>query len=218
MATDRRRAAAVSGLAAAVWACLAPIVGAQAVDRYSHASQYISELGARGMPNGATVSLLGFGVTGLLVFAFLKLARRELAPSRLAGAGVLALAGVGVAYLTAAFFRCDPGCPSVGSLSQSIHNASALFEYLGGFVGLLLLAVVFLRDPRRRFGAIATALAAVLVGIGFLGMLQPSQQEWRGLYQRLADGAIFAWIAGTSVALLRGARSIGDSARAVRDA
>jgi hypothetical protein len=49
-------------------------------------------------------------------------------------------------------------------------------------------------------------------------MLQPSQQESRGLYQRIADGALFAWIAWTSVVLWRGARATVAAPRVVGDA
>jgi presenilin-like A22 family membrane protease len=110
------------------------------------------------------------------------------------------------------------GCPSAGSLSQSIHSASGLFEYLGGLIGLLLLAAAFWSESRWRGSAVLSAVAATLVGIGFLGMLQPSQQESRGLYQRIADGAIFAWIARTSLVLRRGVRAVGTAPRVARDA
>src|SRR5262245_1115231 len=93
---DRRRAAAVCGFLAAIWAFLVPILGALGADGYSQTAQYISELGARGMASGVAVSILGFGVTGLLVFAFLCLARPELPPGKLATTGVVAFAGVGV--------------------------------------------------------------------------------------------------------------------------
>jgi hypothetical protein len=215
---ERRRAAVVCGLLAAMWAFLVPIVGARGVDGYSQTSQYISELGARGMPHGVVISTLGFGVTGLLVFVFLWLARPGLPATGLATAGVVAFAGVGVAYLAASVFRCDPGCPSEGSLSQTIHSTSGLFEYVGGGVGLLLLAAALRHDSPWRGAAAVTAAAAILVGIGFLGMLRPDRPEWRGFNQRIADGAIFAWIAWTSIALDRGGRVIGRAARVVRDA
>jgi hypothetical protein len=200
---DRRRAAAVCGLWSAVWAFVVPAAGSLRSD-YSQTSQYISELGARGEPLGAVVSIAGFGVTGLLVFAFLWLGRQELPAGLLTTIGVVGFAGVGVAYVVAAVFRCDPGCPSEGSLSQSIHSTSGLFEYLGASIGLLFLAAAFWRAPGWRAAVVPSVLAAILVGIGFLGMLQPSLQSWRGLSQRIADGAIFVWIAWTSLRLLRG--------------
>jgi hypothetical protein len=212
----RRRAAAICGLWSAVWAFVVPAVGSLRAD-YSQSSQYISELGARGEPLGSVVSIAGFGVTGLLVFAFLALARPELPAGALSTTGVVCFAGVGVAYVVAAVFRCDPGCPSEGSLSQSIHSSSALFEYLGGVIGLLFLAAAFRSAAGWRGAAAPSVLAALLVAIGFLGMLQPSLQSWRGLSQRIADGAIFVWIAWLSLRLLRASALIA-SPRAIRDA
>ena len=215
MVDDRRRAAAVCGLWSAVWAFVVPAAGSLRGD-YSQTSQFISELGARGEPLGSVVSIAGFGVTGLLVFAFLALARPELPAGALATVGVVCFAGVGVAYVVAAVFRCDPGCPSEGSLSQSIHSASGLFEYLGALIGLLFLAAAFWRAPGWRGAALPSVLAALLVGIGFLGMLQPSLQSWRGLSQRIADGAIFVWIAWLSLRLMRGSVLVA-APRASRD-
>jgi hypothetical protein len=86
-------------------------------------------------------------------------------------------------------------------------------------VGLMLLAAAFRRDSTWRRTAALTAAAAILVGIGFLGMLRPEQRAWRGLNQRIADGAIFAWIAWTSIVLQRRGRVTGHAgARVAHDA
>jgi hypothetical protein len=45
--------------------------------------------------------------------------------------------------------------------------------------------------------------AAVLVAVGFVGMLTPALHSIRGLSQRCAEFRIFGWIAATSVFLLR---------------
>jgi hypothetical protein len=213
---DRRRAAVVCGLWSALWAFVVPAAGSLRTD-YSQTSQYISELGARGEPLGSVVSIAGFGVTGLLVLAYLWLARPELPVGALTTIGVVCFAGVGVAYLVAAVFRCDPGCPGEGSLSQSIHSTSGLSEYLGALIGLLLLAAAFWRAPAWRGAAVPSVVAALLVAIGFLGMLRPSLQSWRGSSQRIADGAIFVWIAWVSLRLWRGTVLVA-SPRVSRDA
>ena len=92
-------------------------------------------------------------------------------------------------------FRCDPGCPSAGSLAQSIHNGFGLLEYVGALAGFGLLAAA-LRSP-------ACALAAVGVAAGFVAMLTPSLEPFRGASQRRREGAIFGWIAYASVCWLR---------------
>ncbi len=188
---SRRRAAAACGLAAAAWAFAVPGVAACASAPYSHASQFISELGAHGAVHGALVSLAGFAPTGVLVLAFLALADGLLPGARRVRAGLACLGAVGLAYLVSAVFRCDPGCPSAGSLAQSIHNAFGLLEYVGASAGLLLLAPAL--------GSRACAAAALGVALGLAAMLTPSLEPLRGISQRVAEASIFGWIAITSV-------------------
>ena len=110
-------------------------------------------------------------------------------------AGLACLGAAGVAYLVSAVFPCDPGCPSEGSVAQSIHNAFGLLEYAGAVVGFGLLARA-LRSP-------ACALAALGVAAGWVAMLTPSLAPFRGASQRVAEAAIFLWIGYASVLLLR---------------
>lgn len=219
MSRIRCRAAASSGLAAAVLALLVPVVGAGGEPGYSHVEQYISELGAVGAANATWVSAAGFAPIGGLVLAFLVFASGAFPRSRRTTAGVFCLGAVGGGYLVSAVFPCDAGCPSSGSFSQSIHNVFGLLEYAGALAGLLLLAAAFRRSPAWRRLATPSVLAAGFVAVGFFAMLVPEFESFRGLSQRIAEGAIFSWIAGTSVFLLRaperggGARSSSDSRR-----
>jgi Protein of unknown function (DUF998) len=192
---NRRLAAAACGLAAAGWAVAVPGVAACASAPYSHASQFISELGAHGAAHGGLVSLAGFAPTGVLVLAFLALADGLLPSARCVRAGLVCLGAVGLAYLVSAAFRCDPGCPGAGSLAQSSHNAFGLLEYVGASAGLLLLATAL----RSR----ACVAAALGVAVGLAAMLTPSLEPLRGVSQRVAEASIFGWIAATSMRLLR---------------
>jgi hypothetical protein len=172
-----------------------PLVAACRSDGYSHVSQYISELGASGAADGTLVSAAGFAPAGGLVLAFLALTAGSLPRTRGVRAGLVCLGAVGAGYLVSAVFPCDPGCPSTGSLAQSIHNAFGLIEYAGAVAGFGLLARG-LRSP-------ACALAALLVAAGWAGMLVPSLAPFRGASQRVAEAAIFLWIAHASVRLVR---------------
>lgn len=195
---SRSAAAAACGLAAAAWAFAVPVAGGCASAPYSHVAQFISELGATGAAHGRLVSGLGFAPIGALVLAFLALAAGVLPRSRRATAGLACLGAVGVAYLVSAVFPCDPGCPSVGSTAQSIHNGFGALEYVGATAGLWLLGAAL----RSR----ACAVAAALVALGFAAMLTPALEPVRGASQRVAEAAIFLWIASSSVSLLRRAR------------
>jgi len=70
-------------------------------------------------------------------------------------------------------------------------------------MGLLLLAAAFRRSPGWRRLAAPSVVAAGFVAVGFFGMLVPGFESVRGGSQRIAEGAIFSWIAGTSLFLLR---------------
>jgi len=198
--SSRSLLAAWSGLAAALAALLVPLAAGYLEPGYSHVSQFISELGAHGARHGALVSLAGFGAIGVLVLVFLGASGRSLPRSGATLAGLVCFGAVGAAYLAAAVFRCDAGCPASGSMSQSVHNLFGLLEYVGAFAGLLLLGWG-LRGWRTV--AAASVVAAVFVLAGFLGMASAELEAYRGISQRIAEAAIFLWIGYVSVALSR---------------
>jgi hypothetical protein len=194
------RVASASGLCAAAVAVATAVLGAALRPGYDACAQYISELGERGAPHAAWVSYAGFLPIGALTLLFCA-AAAGLATSPRARLGLLLFSGVGWSYFVAALFPCDPGCPSAGSLSQQLHNASAFAEYLGGAAGLLVLhgaGAPLAASPARRRFTLAVALVAF---VAFAAMLVFEPQ--RGLFQRVADGAYFLWIAAASLALRR---------------
>jgi hypothetical protein len=77
---------------------------------YSHAAQFISELGAAGTPHAALMNLGGFIPSGLLIGIF--------------GAG-LALAGG---------FPCAPGCPQDAPTAHDGLSIAAFLAAIAGFV------------------------------------------------------------------------------------
>jgi hypothetical protein len=201
-------AAAACGLTAAALALLVPVLGGWAEPGYSHVGQYISELGAVGAAHPTLVAALGFAPIGVLVLAFVVLVAPLLPASRLArGGGLVGLAVVGAAYLVAAWFPCDAGCPSEGSPAQLIHNLFGLLEYVGAAAGLIALGVGLRRSPAWRRVGNACLVAAAMVTLGLVAGLAPGLAPVRGLSQRLAEGAIFGWLALASVRLLDTGRS-----------
>ncbi|MFI5320924.1 MAG: DUF998 domain-containing protein [Myxococcota bacterium] len=184
--------AGASGVGAAALALVVPLLGGMARPGYDACAQYISELGESGAADAAWVNLGGFLPIGVLSVGFACIAAR-FADGWRARVGLSLASGVGFAYLLAAFFPCDPGCPSPGSATQQIHSSGALAEYLGGGAGILLASGARVRGaalaPRwLAFTASAIALAA------FAGMLAPALQPARGLVQRSAELALFAWL------------------------
>jgi hypothetical protein len=196
-------AAAACGLASAAMALLVPLVGAYGEPRYSQRAQFISELGAADAANARLVAVFGFVPIGALVLAFVVLMAGVFPRSRRTSLGLFGLAAVGTAYLVSALFPCDAGCPSEGSFSQSVHNLFGLLEYVGALSGLLLLANALRSSAEwRSLGGPSIACAA-LIAVGFFAMLTPALQPMRGASQRIAEAAIFGWVAYTSLRLLR---------------
>ncbi|HVH07348.1 MAG TPA: DUF998 domain-containing protein [Myxococcota bacterium] len=193
----RRRFASEAGLGAALLALAVTVLGDLARPGYDAATQYISELGELGAAHGPLVSLGGFLPIGVLVLAFLALAAPELAPTRGTKAALAGIGCVGVAYVVAAFARCEPGCPADGPPRQLLHNAFGLLEYLGGGLGLALLGVSFRARPEWRSFVVPTLVAAAVVLVPF-AVPGLADAIGRGFLQRLMDGALFAWIAAAA--------------------
>jgi hypothetical protein len=198
-----RRSAAACGLGAAALALVVPLAGGSAEPGYSHVAQFISELGAVGATHSTLVAAAGFAPIGALVLGFLAFAAGLFPRSRRSAAGVACLAAVGASYLASALFHCDAGCPSSGSFSQSVHNLFGFFQYAGAMAGLLLLGSAFRGSPDWRSLAPVCVVSAAFVAAGFVAMLMPDLDSFRGLSQRVAESSIFSWFAYTSVFLLR---------------
>jgi hypothetical protein len=185
--------AGASALVASTLALATPLLGAAARPGYSHCAQYISELGERGATHAAWVNFAGFLPIGAFTVLFAVLAACAV-EGRRARSGLLLFSGVGWAYAIAAFFPCDPGCPSPGSTTQQIHSSGALLEYAGGAVGLL-----FAGDARVNGAALAPRWLACIAGAialgAFAAMLSPALAPQRGLVQRVAELALFGWLA-----------------------
>jgi hypothetical protein len=196
----------VCGFIAAALALIVPVAAGHVEPGYSHRAQFISELGAQGAANGALVSLAGFGSIGALVLAFLALAYRSFPAGRRTAAATLGVAMVSVGYLISAVFRCDAGCPSTGSVSQVLHNAFGLLEYVGAIAGFALLGASFRESTEWRALAPVCTVAAVVVGVAFVALLTPALTPVRGVSQRVAETAIFGWIAIVSASLWRRSR------------
>jgi hypothetical protein len=202
--------AAACGLAAALAVLLVTTLGGAWYPGYRHIAQYISELGARGAPGGELVNLGGFLPIGMLTVGFVVCGWRSLAESLTARLGLVLFLGVAAGYLIAAFAPCDQGCAG-DSPRQLVHNLGGLFEYLGGGAGLLLLAVAFRRSTRWR-GYVVPAMVAGVSTLAVLFLLGSGGSEpLRGLWQRIAEAALFGWIALMSLALPGRRRAVDAS-------
>ena len=151
---------------------------------YSHLRHTISELGEVGAPDQRLVAFgmfLPIGVL-LLVAAFLM---RSNEPHSL-----LALC-IGVGYVVATFFPCDPGSPVTGTTRQSVHNLGGAVEYIGGAFALWKLGESL---------GLPFQVAAFVVFSAALFLSIPEAGPIRGLIQRLAEACLFGGLLWSAAA------------------
>lgn len=162
--------------------------GAALKPGYSPLSQYISELGASGSAHARLISLFGFIPVGILAALLLCVFAGKVPVRGASRFGYWLLMFEPLAWIGSALAPCDLGCPTSGSVSQSLHTLLGVFTYLGTALGLLLLATTPAIRPGTRLLWIALAglwmLLFVLMGIEPL-------QPWRGLLQRLAEWSVY---------------------------
>ena len=175
---------------------LPEILGASRSD-YSSFSNYISELGADGTSTQRLTNTLLFPMVGISLIAILIALWHRLPERAAIRAGLVCLGlGLALAYLGAAIFPCDYGCPIDGSPKQNTHNLLALIQYPMGVIGFALLGLNLKEKPLWRW-AFVTAAAAM--AFGFVLMLQPEQAGLRGFWQRLGDYMAFMTLIGVVI-------------------
>lgn len=160
---------------------------------YSHASQFISELGETGAPFEWPVRFAGFLPAGMLMVAFAVLAFKAIPRSRSVTIGLIGLVLYAIGYLAAVFYPCDAGCrPDEPSTSQLIHNAAGLVGYLAAPALLFALAGATRKWSGAGVLSVTGYVAAVLALVGVL-TLSP-ESDVVGLSQRLIEFAVLGWI------------------------
>ena len=158
---------------------------------YNSMSHYISELGAVGAEYSKIINYFGFLPIAFSALIITLLLQSKFSNTRLSRVGFL-LVGIGyfIAYFGAFIFPCDFGCPSEGSFSQNMHMILGLISYLITPVGLILLGIGLRKDPMI-IHSLASFIATFIFLLGFFMMLNPSQIDLLGFWQRLIDYTVF---------------------------
>lgn len=165
---------------------------------YSHATQFISELGATGAPHGRLVSLGGFLPIGICVTLFAILAAMIEPRSVLRTLGFLCLAVFASGYTAAAFFPCDFGCrPAVPSFSQQMHTLFGLGGYVFGPIGLIMLGIAARSWPGGKWLSPLGVVCGLVAGAAFFGI----GGDAPGLAQRVLEAAVALWILACAFSL-----------------
>lgn len=191
--TPLRRLALIAGILGPLAVLLLTVLGGAGFPNYSHASQFISELGALGAPNARIINLAGFLPAGLLISAFTFFAWRSLPRSRATSLGMLGLALFAVGYVAAAFIPCEPGCrPAQPSMTQALHNVLGLSGYVTAPLSLFALGWEARSWPK---GANVSVLGFIAGGMALLSLLFLSPEfRYVGFAQRVLEGSVLAWV------------------------
>ena len=161
---------------------------------YNLINHFISELGAAGADYSIIINYFGFLPIALSALTITLLLQSKFPNNRLSRAGLLLVgSGVFIGYFGAFIFPCDFGCPAEGSFSQNMHNNLGLIYYLIIPVGLFVLGIG-LRTEAMIINASISFSATSIFLLGFFMMLNPSQTDLLGLWQRLADYTVVGFL------------------------
>lgn len=161
---------------------------------YNLINYFISELGAAGAEYSRIINYFGFVPTAFSALIIVLLLQSKFSNTRLSRAGLLLVgSGVFVGYFGAFIFPCDYGCPAEGSFSQNMHNNLGLIYYLIIPVGLFVLGIGFRKESMIINSSISFGATFVFL-LGVFMMLNPSQIDLLGLWQRLADYTVVVFL------------------------
>jgi hypothetical protein len=166
-------------------------------DGYSHLRDTISELGATATKDAGAVAWFWFAPSGV-VFAVAALALGQGLGTDDAMRAASIFAFVGVGWIGAALFPCDPGAPVFGTARNYLHNLAGGGAYLAGAAGLMEMARA-LEDSHSLLAMTAQASGPIVL----LGLFLISLPEipMRGLIQRVIEAILHGWLLLASVLL-----------------
>ena len=182
-------------LAPILWACIIVYCGSLRPE-YSHASQFISELGERGGSTELIMRYAAFLPTGLMHVAFAAFLYVAFKGDRLAAIAATLLAMNGLARIGAGMFPCEAGCAGPRLLvSQKLHSLSAGVGFVALIGASVLWGILF-----RRYQCLR-GLSAYSISSGFLGLVFLALMSWSvtsragtGTYERLSTGILSLWV------------------------
>lgn len=215
METKRRengnvlRLSAYCGIAAPVVFILALIIFGWLHPGYSHVRDLVSILSATDAPYVVYMNWLGIIPFGVFILLFSYAYISEHLPGFLGWASGAALSLVGVLFILAGFYICDPGCDiETPSLGASIHNLTAISAFgLVTTAATLIGLRVFRKDKRRKYYRLALICAGGLFG-GLIGLgIVGEGGALVGLVQRIFLGFFWTFLLISALNILRWQRA-----------
>ena len=182
-------------------------VSAKLRPEYSHFSQFMSELGETGSRTQALMNFVGFLPSALLILLSSVALVGRFWETWCGVLGSLCIFLFSVGMFAAGLFPCDVSCtPDAPSQTQRLHFAAGMLADPALALAPLKLAFRFrqLEHWRPMFSySVATSVLSfcALIAIGW----SLPERNGSGLFQRLALGFPFLWLALVSWRLWRSA-------------
>jgi len=176
-----------------IWFATSIIIAGHFYPNYSHVSQFISELGATGSPDGTLVNYLGFIPTELLILSFVTIGFSVLPKTKKNAAGLILIAIYAFTLGIAAMFPCDFGCgPEVSSVSHRIHILSAILGYSCAIAAIFLISSGSNDWSKSKYFSTAGYILGILAIAAFIN-LNP-EFNMVGAIQRVLEISIYTWL------------------------
>ena len=188
----------LSGIAAPIILMFAVLISGFLHPGYSHVSQAISELGARGVPFKDILNYAGLVPAGLFTISFSIAMFRQFAgkPALFIGCCLVTITGIG--RFLAGIFPCDPGCFPIISISGRLH---ALFGFVSLFAGSL--APLVMASGIKRAASPSLFYLSLILGqaalIMFFLLISQLWMHYFGGIQRILLIFTYSWIILISV-------------------
>jgi hypothetical membrane protein len=190
----------LSGIAAPVFLLCSVLVASILSPGYSHVSQAISELGARGAPFDIVLNYIGLIPAGILTISFSIVLFRK---SHRGGALLICSCLVtvaGIGRLCAGVFPCDPGCFPIITITGKVHALSGLLSLFSGSIAPLFMAFA-LRARHSRSLFYASLILGVAAIILFIILISQYWMFYFGAIQRLLLIVTYTWIIFVAVSI-----------------
>ncbi len=190
----RNSAAALAGFLAPILFAGAILLFAALRSDYSHLTDAVSELGARGAPNALAWNLVGFVAVGLLIAVL----ARGMFRATGSWAALVFVGLSGLSFAATGVFPADMA--DLAAPSSRMHILMSLICFAAFVLGAFVLGWRFFRRPGWRGTAIASGI------VGLLAILTMPLREIDvppGLAQRVSFALYLAWIWLLAVGLWR---------------
>ena len=164
---------------------------------YSHASQFISELGETGGQNATLMNYLGFMASASLIFIFALTLLFNFTSNLLTGIASVLIGLFSIGMFFAGVYSCDATCMPVEATSDHLtHNLVSFAAFVALILGTLLWGVALFRKSGWVQFAIYSVVTATLAVIFLYAMIDTAPtRNGTGLFQRLFLTSLFSWMA-----------------------